>query len=203
VRDSTLPCRPRTQSSIAVSGDYKHWFLFNASPDIRSQIEAFPPLWPRGKLRCTPIQGIVLSDAELDHTLGLFCLREARHIRIFATEWVYTALSEWNTILRTLSAYCRLDWQPVQLGQIMPLCGEDGMDSGLRCQAFSTISTKRVAFASDLTTPPEAATVGYRVTDKRTDHALVYVPAVQALNAAVLTQLEGCTVLLFDGTCWD
>ena len=46
VRDGSAPCRPRTQSSLAVSGDYQHWFLFNASPDIRSQIEAFPPLRP-------------------------------------------------------------------------------------------------------------------------------------------------------------
>src|SRR4051795_6044025 len=99
VRDGSRPCRPRTQSSIALSADYRRWFLFNASPDIRSQIEAFGPLWPQGEVRWTPIQAIVLSDAELDHTLGLVSLREARFLRVYATPWVHTALSEWNPIL--------------------------------------------------------------------------------------------------------
>ena len=42
VRDGSRPCRSRTQSSIVVSADYRRWFLINASPDIRAQIESFP-----------------------------------------------------------------------------------------------------------------------------------------------------------------
>ncbi len=85
VRDGSLPCSPRTQSSIAISVDNRHWFLFNASPDIRTQINAFPPLCPQKGVRHTPIQGIVLSDAEMDHTLGLLSLRETHAQRIYAT----------------------------------------------------------------------------------------------------------------------
>jgi pyrroloquinoline quinone biosynthesis protein B len=201
MRDASRPCRPRTQSSIALSADYRHWFLFNASPDIRSQIEAFGPLWPQGEVRRTPIQGIVLSDAELDHTLGLLSLREARILRVYATTWVHAALSEWNPILRTLGAYCTVDWQPVRLGDVLPLCGPDGVDSGLQCRAFATLSTKTVAFAAGSAGHPEA-TVGYRVTDRRTGRTLVYMPAVQELNAEVRSQLQDCACLLVDGTCW-
>ncbi len=201
VRDGSLPCRGRTQSSIAVSADYQRWFLFNASPDIRSQINAFPPLWPQGEVRHTPIQGIVLSDAELDHTLGLLSLREARHLRIYATERVYTALNEWNPLLRTLSTYCTVEWQPVRLQEVLPLSQSDGADSGLLCQAFPTPSMKTVAFAAEPVGHPEA-NVGYRITDVRTGRTLVYLPAVQELHAAIRSQLQDCTCLFIDGTCW-
>ena len=201
-RDCSLPCRPRTQSSIAVSADHLHWFIFNASPDMRSQVDAFPPLWPQRGVRHTPIQGIVLSDAELDHTLGLLLLREAPRLRIYATELVYTALNQWNPLLRTLQAYCTVEWQPVQLREVMPLYQADGVDSGLRCQAFTTLSTKTVAFAAESAGHPEAS-VGYRITDLHTEHTLVYLPGVQELHAEVRSHLQDCACLLIDGTCWD
>lgn len=201
VRDGSLPCRSRTQSSIAISGDYRHWFLFNASPDIRNQIQAFPLLQPQDGVRSTPIQGIILSDAELDHTLGLLSLRESRSLRVYTTKWVYTALTEWNPLLRTLSRYCAVEWIPVQLQEMLPLCNADGSDSGLRCQAFTTLSTKKVAFAAESPASPEAV-VGYRISDLRTGRTLVYMPAVQELQAEVRGQLQDCTCLLVDGTCW-
>src|SRR5947209_16988717 len=70
-RDGSLACQRRTQSSIAISADYERWFLFNASPDIRVQMASFSALWPRDGVRHTPIQAVVLTDAERDHTLGL------------------------------------------------------------------------------------------------------------------------------------
>src|SRR3954453_14244234 len=67
--------RPRTQSSVAVSGDGDAWFLLNCSPDVRAQIESFPPLLPReGVVRGSGIHGVLLTDADLDHVLGLFVL---------------------------------------------------------------------------------------------------------------------------------
>jgi pyrroloquinoline quinone biosynthesis protein B len=202
VRTGLLPCRRRTQSSIVISGDYQHWFLFNASPDIRSQIDACPPLWPQGDVRHTPIQGVLLSDAELDHTLGLLSLREARSLHIYATEWVYATLNQGNQLLRTLSAYCSINWHPVRLGEVGALFKSDGTESGLHCQAFGTFSTKAVSYASQSALHPESV-VGYRITEARTNRTLVYMPAVQELNAAVLSQLQDCTCLLIDGTCWD
>ena len=60
--------RPRTQSSVAVSAGGPAWFLLNASPDVRQQVLAFPPLGPAVDTpRCTAIAGCVLTDAEIDH----------------------------------------------------------------------------------------------------------------------------------------
>ncbi|GAC1360928.1 MAG: pyrroloquinoline quinone biosynthesis protein PqqB [Ktedonobacteraceae bacterium] len=202
VRAGSLATTPRTQSSIAVSADRQHWFLFNASPDIRTQINAAPPLCPQQGVRHTPIQAILLSDAEIDHTLGLLALRETRMQRIYATAWIYNALTNWNPLLRTLSTYCLVEWQPVRLNVAFMLTTLDGVDGGLQCLPFSTLSGKTLTYATQPATDPESV-IGYRITDTRTGRALVYMPAVQELHQAVLDQLQDCTCLLIDGTCWD
>src|ERR1700736_4057399 len=85
VRSGLLPAHARTQSGVAVSADGRAWFLLNASPDIRQQIEAFPPLTPPVEsTRGSGIAGIFLTDADLDHTLGLLILREGLPQTVYA-----------------------------------------------------------------------------------------------------------------------
>src|SRR5579872_219301 len=74
-RRGSARVRPRTQSSVAISADGRRWFLLNASPDIGRQIESFPPLQPSSfQPRGTTIHGVLLTNADLDHTLGLLLL---------------------------------------------------------------------------------------------------------------------------------
>jgi pyrroloquinoline quinone biosynthesis protein B len=207
--------RPRTQSTIAVSADDGHWFLFNASPDLRTQLAATPALWPQGwpqgAVRQSPVQAVVLTDAELDHTLGLLTLREGGCLHLYATAWVQRAISTSHSLLPVLGAYCDVAWHPVRLGECAPLYGSDGADSGLRLEAFSTLTSKTVAYApqaaatqaADADAPTTEASVGYRITEAATDHALVYLPALQTWTATVQHQLNECTAVLLDGTCWD
>jgi pyrroloquinoline quinone biosynthesis protein B len=84
-----------------VSADYRQWFLLNASPDIRVQIESFPALHPRG-IRDSPLQAVLLTDAELDHTLGLLLLREAGDLEVYATAAAHETLSTGTSLLQTL-----------------------------------------------------------------------------------------------------
>lgn len=193
VRDGSRPCRPRTQSSVAVSADYRRWFLFNASPDLRTQIESFPPLRPQ-RLRDSPLQAVLLTDAELDHTLGLLLLREAGRFEIHATAAVHETLCTGTALLRTLGAYAQVEWRLVAPGREITL-----MD-GLSYQAFTVPTTKQVRFG---TREGEEGVVGYRITNRHTGTALVYLPSAQQLTASVRAHLEGCACLLFDGTCWQ
>ena len=192
-RDGSRPCRARTQSSVAVSADYRQWFLLNASPDIRTQIESFPALHPRG-VRDTPLQAVLLTDAELDHTLGLLLLREAGHLEVHATATVHETLLEGTSLLQTLDAYAHVEWRQVSTGVEASLAG------GLSYRAFPVPTSKRARFG---TGEGEESVVGYRITDGHTGRVLVYLPGAQELTASVLDQLEGCTCLLFDGTCWQ
>lgn len=192
VRDGSRPCQPRTQSSIAVSADYERWFIFNASPDIRAQIEAFPALHPRGK-RESPLGAVLLTDAELDHTLGLLLLREADDIEIHATEAVHETLLEGTSILRTLEKYTNIEWRTVAVGKDVSLV------DGLSYRAFHAPTSKLARFG---TGEEGESVVGYRITDERTGHTLVYLPGAQDLTETILAELDGSSCLLIDGTCW-
>ncbi len=197
VRDGSRPCRPRTQSSIAVSPDRRRWFLFNASPDLRAQIEASPALHPRPGRdggRSVPIRAVLLTDAELDHTLGLLLLREGRGLVLHATEAVRGTLCDGTSLLRTLEAYCPVIWQPVVPGAEVPLGG------GLSYRAFDVPTSKPARFGP---TGASGRVVGYRLTDSRSGRALVYLPGIQELTGAIRAELDGCACLLIDGTCWQ
>ncbi len=193
VRDGSRPCRPCTQSSVAVSADYQRWFLLNASPDIRAQIESFPALHPRG-IRDSPLRAVLLTDAELDHTLGLLLLRETSDLEVHATAAVHETLSRGTSVLQTLGAYTNVEWRPVATGK------EVSLTDGLSYRAFSVPTNKRARFE---TGEGEEGVVGYRITDGHTGRALVYLPGAQDLTASVRSHLEGCTCLLIDGTCWQ
>jgi pyrroloquinoline quinone biosynthesis protein B len=191
VRSGAGPAR--TQSSVAVSADRERWFLINAAPDVRTQIEAFPGLHPRED-RTTPLAAVLLTDAELDHTLGLLLLREARAgLLLYATPAVHKTLCDGSGLLRTLERYCPVEWRAVVPGTDMPLA------DGLSCRAFDVPSTKRARFG-----PGEdyGRVVGYRLTDERSGRSLVYLPGVQALTPALRAEIQGCQCLLIDGTCW-
>ena len=195
MRTGSRPCVPRSQSSIAVSFDRAQWFLFNASPDIQSQIESFPELHPDDG-RVIRLQAVLLTDAELDHTLGLLLMREGRGLEVHATESVHETLTTGSGVLKTLEAYCPVKWQPVLPGAEVPL---GNGSNGLSYRAFDVPTDKRMRF-------PGAAThgrvVGYRVTDTSSGRSVVYLPCVQQLTPDVLAELADCSGLLVDGTCW-
>ena len=192
VRSGSRPCVPRSQSSIAVSADRSQWYLLNASPDIRSQIEAFPALHPDDG-RVVRLQAVLLTDAELDHTLGLLLMREGRGLQVHATESVYKTLTSGTGVWPTLEAYCPVTWQPVIPGAEVPL------GDGLTYHAFDVPTEKAMRFPG---ASGHGRVVGYRITDNRNARSVVYLPGVQHLTDELLEETDGASALLVDGTCW-
>jgi pyrroloquinoline quinone biosynthesis protein B len=141
------------------------------------------------------VQAVLLTDAELDHTLGLLLLREAGDLEVHATEAVHEILSRGTSLLHTVGAYTNVEWRTVSTGAEVPLA------DGLSYRAFDVPTSKRARFGSG--EGREGIVVGYRITDGHTGRALVYLPGTQELTESVLAHLEGCTCLLFDGTCWQ
>ena len=205
VRDGTRPARPRTQSSVAVTsgsrrGVAEHWVLLNASPDIGRQIEACPALRPRPG-RASPVVAVLLTDGELDHTLGLLLLREARGVRVHGTKATKDLMRNGSRLLPTLQAYCPVEWHAVVPGVDVPLPG------GLWYRAFDVPTSKRPRFpavsSGTGTEHGKGRVVGYRITDERTGTAMLFLPGVQELTPDIAEEADGCTAMLIDGTCWS
>lgn len=192
----------RTQSSVAVSADGRRWFLLNASPDIRAQIESFSPLQPStDKIRNSPIEGVLLTNADLDHTLGLLLLREGEKLSIHATAAVRRSLSEGISLASTLECFCGAEWiEPSTKTQ--PLLLRDGSASGLTYEAIPLIG-KLPRFVKSQAARSTGNVVGYRITDNKTGGRLLFLPEVAQLDEKLLSVLPECDVLLFDGTFWS
>jgi pyrroloquinoline quinone biosynthesis protein B len=203
VRQGSLKACPRTQSSVALSVDGRRWFLLNASPDIRQQIEAFPPLTPPpGPARGSGIVAVFLTDADLDHTLGLLILREGLQRTIYATSATRQALSEGLRLLPALQQYCEVDWhEPANI--LTPLLYPDGSASGLHYAACVVAGhPPRYLGAGAVTQGGER--VGYRFVDEWTGGSLLYIPGLASLEDESVSQhLRACDALLLDGTFWS
>jgi pyrroloquinoline quinone biosynthesis protein B len=205
VRAGTFTGKPRTQTQVALTQDGRSWFLLGASPDMRAQIEATPALHPCDGVRQSPIAGVVVANADLDHVLGLLLLRELQPLRIYATASVRRILREDNSMFGMLQRIPNQTlWTDFVCGKEFHLCNVQGEESGLRCQAWS-LSTHYPAYVTADRQSQLAlgeASMGF-VLESPSGSRLAFMPAVPQLENALLQQLETCNVLLFDGTFWS
>jgi pyrroloquinoline quinone biosynthesis protein B len=184
-----------------VSADGDAWFLLNASPEIREQIESFPPLHPRGR-RHSPIAGILLSNGDLDHCLGLLSLRESYPLVIYATEPVRRGFTETNRLYRTLQRFpTQVTWRPLKPGREEELTAAGGRPSGLTVEAVPAPGKPPIHLEGCGPPDPED-NVGFRLREAATGKVLTYVPAAAAVTPAVRAALEGADCVFFDGTFW-
>jgi pyrroloquinoline quinone biosynthesis protein B len=188
---------------VAVSADGEAWFLLNASPEIRAQIEAFPALHPR-RLRHSPIAGILLTNGDLDHTLGLLSLRESHPLVIHATESVRRGFVESNVLYRTLQRFPeQVTWKTLPLGGELELSLADGKPAGLSVQAFAVPGKLPVHLEGLGAAPGAGDNVGFRIREGRSRQVLVYVPAAARLTPETLAAAASAECLFFDGTFWS
>ncbi|MBW6452575.1 MAG: pyrroloquinoline quinone biosynthesis protein B, partial [Methyloprofundus sp.] len=115
VRAGTIKASRRNQSSIAISSDSERWVLFNASPDVRAQLENFPEIHPKNKVRGTGIEAIVLIDSQIDHATGLLILREGDPLNIYCTEMVKQDLTTGFPIFNILEHFCGVNEHAIPL----------------------------------------------------------------------------------------
>jgi pyrroloquinoline quinone biosynthesis protein B len=202
LRSGSLRTTARTQSSTAVSTDGVRWYLINASPDILQQINAFAGLSPRTIPRDTPIQAILLTNAELDHIAGLLSLREAQPLCFYSTRQVRDWVLATNVVFRAVCSSSQRTWKVVSTSGQHELIGVDGQDSGLRYEAFA-VPTKPPAYLMDVVSQWSEGTIGYKITDVRSGRSLAYVPAIKQIDAYIIAILGSCDCFFFDGTCWS
>ena len=194
VRTGARPAERRTQSSIAVRGSTGRWFLVNASPDLRQQLE-FLASGRHDGLRTTPVAAVLLTDAEIDHTAGLLLLRESSvPIQVYSSDAVRGALTDGYPVLRMLERYCGVSWSPLEPGARIPL-----PDASLVVEAFPTGGDAPL-YLDGGAEAPEALGLTFR--DAESDGVLTYAPALARLDDEILSRLAASDCALVDGTFW-
>jgi len=183
---------PLTQECVAISGDGERWILLNASPEIRSQIETFAALHPR-EPRHSPIAGIVLTNGDLDHCLGLLSLRESHPLTVYATDEVRRGFTEGNVLYRTLERFPgQVTWKDLQ--------GDLG--EGLSVEAIPAPGKPPVHLEKKQKTK-EGENVGLLIHDRKTGKRLAYFSAAGGITPAMRSAIDGADCVFFDGTFWS
>ncbi|GAA2264200.1 pyrroloquinoline quinone biosynthesis protein PqqB [Actinomadura luteofluorescens] len=187
----------RRHASVAIETGEGRWHVVNATPDIAEQIESGAELRPRSRDR-SPVAGVILTDAELDHTLGLLRLREAQQLRIAATGTVRAALESGLRLDRVLAPYADLAWTDLPEDGPVPLDGSGHLEiSAVR------VSGKRPRYAADLDISDGPWSVALHVTDRGSGRSLVYAPAVADWSPGLAAALAAADCVIVDGTFWD
>jgi pyrroloquinoline quinone biosynthesis protein B len=194
-----------TQSSIAVSADDEHWFLINASPDLRQQLISTPQLHPKhGALRHSPITGVILTNGEVDAVAGLLSLRESSPFTIYAHRQVLAILSA-NSIFNVLNEKY-VQRRPIAVDQPFEPQLPDNSQSEIEILPF-VVSGKRAWYLEGKQHPggdddAEGDTLGLRIADKRSGKHFYYLAACAQVTPELAKRIKGAPLVLFDGTVW-
>ncbi len=199
------PAAPaRTQSSLAVSSDGDDWVLFNASPDLRQQINDNAILHPRRGLRDSPIQAVVLTNADVDHVAGLLNLRESQPFNVYATQRVLDVLAA-NSIFNVLNPQF-VGRRPMRLDEDLVLRGAGDRELGIVVHPFA-VPGKVALWLEDASKGEnfgsvEEDTIGLEVKEADGRTAFFYLPACARMTTQLAARLEGAPLVFFDGTLW-
>ena len=193
-----------TQASIAISADGDHWFLINASPDLRQQLIATPQLHPQaGELRHSPVSGVILTNGEIDAITGLLSMREGWPFTIYAHPKVLSILKA-NSIFNVLNDK-NVRRQPIELDKTFEPTLPGGSPAGIEILPFA-VPGKGAWYLEGEAHPAAddgaGDTIGLRVRDKATGKYFYFLAACAAVNDNLKSRLAGAPLIFFDGTLW-
>jgi pyrroloquinoline quinone biosynthesis protein B len=204
-RNGVVGLMPRTQASVAVSASGAEWFLLNAAPDLRQQINDTPELHPApdGPPRNSPIKAVVLTNGDVDAVAGLLTLREAQPFTVYGTRRVLGVLAE-NSIFDVLDGGL-VKRVAMEFGRPFAVEGPSG-PVGITVEAFP-VPGKVPLYLEDETAKgnfgsQEGDTAGLKVTDTPSGRHFFYIPGCARLDDALRARLKGAPLLFFDGTLY-
>jgi len=203
-RQNDPAARQRTQSSIAISHDGEDWFLFNASPDLRQQINDNDILQPKKDLRHSPIQGVMLTNADVDHVAGLLNLRESQPLRLYATQRVLDVLKA-NTIFNVLNPKFVIR-EAMVLDEALELKKPNDSSMQIRITPFA-VPGKVALWLEDESKGKnfgsvDEDTIALEVEDMVDGKKFFYMPACARMTDELAARIQGAGMVFFDGTLW-
>jgi pyrroloquinoline quinone biosynthesis protein B len=197
-RSGTIRAEARTQSSIAVSGqDPQRWVLVNASPDIRAQLQANPVMQPNRALRDSALAAIILSDGQVDHTTGLYMLRESTHAwQVWCTDSAYADLTRGNPVLTVLGHFCGIERRRIDLSE--PFTVPAVADVEWRALP---VASKPAPYSPNRDSPVPGDNIAL-VLKNANGRSAVYAPGLGAVDEQLWQAMQAAACVLVDGTFW-
>jgi pyrroloquinoline quinone biosynthesis protein B len=183
---------PRTQASLAVSADERHWVVLNASPDLRAQIAANPILQPQQDLRGSPIAAVVLTGAEVDQVAGLLTLRERQPFALYATAGTLATVAA-NPIFGVLAPGV-VSRQAVSIGDRFTPAPD------IEAELFAVPGKLPLYLEGDSPALALETEVNVGVDIRSDGKRLVFVPGAAAVTPELKRRLAHANVIFFDGT---
>jgi pyrroloquinoline quinone biosynthesis protein B len=183
----------RTQSSFALSSDGERWWLVNVSPDVAAQIESYAPLQPRG-LRGTPLAGMLLTDANVDHLGGLAVLRQMgdHAFTVYSSPTVRGIALEQRAFGPFAEAPHR--WETVVPGEELELEPKLHVRA-VRVEGLTPGYDGRRALAD--------AVLAFLVEDRTTAGRVLFAPVFAACDDALRGAVEAVRLAFIDGSFWS
>jgi pyrroloquinoline quinone biosynthesis protein B len=192
---------PQTQSSVAVGDEAGNWFLINASPDLPVQLRTYSALAPQpGSPRNSPIAGLFLTSADVDHVAGSLSLREGTALHIYTTPAIQQAAAILG-VGTVLQSFCGVVWHHPADGWFPALHGLDGSVTALRVRAIP-LSGRAPRFASK-SSKGDVCTLALQFLDERTEGRLLVAPGVAAWSDTLQEAAKESSAVLVDGTFWS
>ena len=205
VRDGLPGTSPRTQSSIAVTSNDEDWVLFNASPDLGSQILNNKQMHPKRDLRHSPIKAVVLTNGDVDHVAGLLSLRERQNLSVYAHKRVHSVLKE-NSIFNVLNPDY-VDRRNLEMNKKFEIKSKEGKDLNIEIEAFEVPGkialwledeSKGANFGTE-----EGDTIGLKIFSSQNNKSFFYIPACADMTTDLAERIKDSDVVLYDGTLWE
>jgi pyrroloquinoline quinone biosynthesis protein B len=193
-----------SQASIAITADGEHWFLINASPDLRQQLIATPQLHPKsGSLRHSPIAGVILTNSEVDAVAGLLSMREGWPFAIYAHSRVLAILKA-NSIFNVLSE-ANVKRKAIAIDGTFEPALPDGSPSGIEVLPFA-VPGKGAWYLEGKAHPAggdgAGDTLGLRIADKASGKHFYFLAACAQVTPELKHRIAGASLVFFDGTVW-
>lgn len=199
VREGTIKASPRTQSSIAISANGTDWILFNASPDIKKQLDDFPALQPARQVRDTAISAIVITDAQIDHVTGMLTLREHnKPWDVYTTKAVYEDLTTGFPVFNILGHFRGINHHEISTDESsFTIPSAEGL-------VFTAVPLKSEAppYSPHRHNTVPGDNIGMRIEDTRTGKNLFYAPGLGVAEPHVMEYMANADMVLVDGTVW-
>ena len=173
------------------------WALVNASPDIRAQLQANPVMQPNRALRDSALAAVILSDGQVDHTTGLYMLRESTHPwQVWCTDSAYADLTRGNPVLGVLGYFCGVERRRIDLDE--PFTVPALPDVEWRALP---VASKPAPYSPNRESPVPGDNIAL-VLRNASGRSAVYAPGLGAVDDRLWLAMQAAACVLVDGTFW-